>query len=133
MRCNTEKDQSPLLAQVSIADHLTSQYFVAYPHLYSFTLDEPNRCRQESPFLVLMIPVAPHNRRAREVIRKTWGKESTVSGQAVSHYFLLGMSSKESETEQVSVLSFKITELFFSISLDIFDGRKGYNKKVFLI
>ncbi|XP_060926976.1 beta-1,3-galactosyltransferase 2-like [Limanda limanda] len=67
-------------------------YFVAYPHQYRFIVDEPQRCRQETPFLVLMIPVAPHNRGARDVIRNTWGKETTVQGHLVSYYFLLGLS-----------------------------------------
>ncbi|XP_029369170.1 beta-1,3-galactosyltransferase 2-like isoform X3 [Echeneis naucrates] len=67
-------------------------YFVAYPHQYHFMLDEPHRCLQEKPFVILMIPVAPSNREAREMIRTTWGKETTVLGQVVSHYFLLGVS-----------------------------------------
>ncbi|XP_056239657.1 beta-1,3-galactosyltransferase 2-like isoform X1 [Seriola aureovittata] len=67
-------------------------YFVAYPHQYTFRLDEPIRCQQESPFLVLMIPVAIHNREARDIIRNTWGKETTVLGKVVSHFFLLGVS-----------------------------------------
>ncbi|XP_039976003.1 beta-1,3-galactosyltransferase 2-like isoform X2 [Xiphias gladius] len=84
---------------VSVGDHLTPQYSVAYPHQYDFILDEPNRCWQESPFLVLMIPVAPHNREARDVIRKTWGKETTVLRQVVSHYFLLGLSREGGDSE----------------------------------
>ncbi|KAM7389009.1 hypothetical protein PAMP_023009 [Pampus punctatissimus] len=78
----------------------TSEYFVAYPHQYHFILDEPNRCKQESPFLVLMIPVAPHNRKARDVIRSTWGKETTVLGRVISHYFLLGRSKVEDGSEE---------------------------------
>ncbi|XP_054454142.1 beta-1,3-galactosyltransferase 2-like [Anoplopoma fimbria] len=72
-----------------------SPYFVAYPGQYSFMLDEPHRCRQESPFLVLMIPVAPHNSKARDMIRNTWGKETTVLGRVVSRYFLLGLTHDE--------------------------------------
>ncbi|XP_010766808.1 beta-1,3-galactosyltransferase 1-like [Notothenia coriiceps] len=83
-----------------------SAYFVPYPHRYRFILDEPHRCLQESPFLVLVIPVAPHNREARDTIRNTWGRETTVLGQVVSHYFLLGLSKEEYGTatpkEQVS-------------------------------
>uniref|UniRef100_A0A3Q3QRK7 Hexosyltransferase n=1 Tax=Monopterus albus TaxID=43700 RepID=A0A3Q3QRK7_MONAL len=78
-----------------------SQFFVAYPHHYSFILDEPNRCRQESPFLVLMIPVAPHEREARDRIRNTWGNQTTVLGQVVSHYFLLGLSREDDGKEKL--------------------------------
>ncbi|XP_031136062.1 beta-1,3-galactosyltransferase 1-like isoform X1 [Sander lucioperca] len=79
----------------------TSAYFVAYPRRYGFVLDEPHRCQQESPFLVLMIPVAPHNREARDIIRNTWGKETTVLGRVVSHYFLLGLSKEQDGTETI--------------------------------
>lgn len=46
-----------------------------------------------------MIPVAPHNREARDAIRNTWGKETAVLGRVVSHYFLLGLSKEEDGTE----------------------------------
>ncbi|XP_041847130.1 beta-1,3-galactosyltransferase 2-like isoform X2 [Melanotaenia boesemani] len=69
-----------------------SEYFVEYPHEYRFILDEPNRCRKESPFLVLVIPVPPQDRRTRDIIRKTWGNQTTVLGHVVSHFFLLGLS-----------------------------------------
>nr|XP_046262888.1 beta-1,3-galactosyltransferase 2-like [Scatophagus argus] len=84
---------------ISSADHSISEYIVAYPHQYHFVLDEPNRCREESPFLVIIIPVAPHNREARDVIRNTWGKEMTVLGQVVRSYFLLGLSTEKDEAE----------------------------------
>lgn len=99
LRCSTQiTPTEELLAQIPPE---SSGYFVAYPHQYHFILDEPSRCRQESPFLVLMVPVAPHNREARDVIRNTWGKETTVLGRLVSYYFLLGLS-KEPLNEQVS-------------------------------
>lgn len=49
--------------------------------------------------MVLIIPVAPNNREARDIIRNTWGKDMTVLGQMVSHYFLLGKSTEENETD----------------------------------
>lgn len=79
----------------------SSQCFVAYPHHYNFILDEPNRCTKESPFVVLMVPVEPRNREARDVIRNTWGKETIVLGQEISHYFLLGRSREEDGIEDL--------------------------------
>ncbi|XP_035765780.1 beta-1,3-galactosyltransferase 1-like isoform X1 [Neolamprologus brichardi] len=80
---------------------LVDEYTVAYPHEYHFILDELNRCREESPFLVLMIPVAPHNREARHMIRSTWGNVTTVQGKVVSHYFILGQSREENGAETI--------------------------------
>uniref|UniRef100_A0A672FU71 Hexosyltransferase n=1 Tax=Salarias fasciatus TaxID=181472 RepID=A0A672FU71_SALFA len=85
----------------SLSRLLWFQYFVEYPHQYRFILDEPDRCLQESPFLVLVIPVDPHNREARDAIRNTWGKETSVLNRVVSHYFLLGLSAGRDGTEPV--------------------------------
>ncbi|KAM4586104.1 beta-1,3-galactosyltransferase 1-like isoform 1-T2 [Fundulus diaphanus] len=84
---------------ISPFHHLTSQFFVEYPHRYQFIVDQPNKCRQESPFLVVMIPVAPQNREARDIIRSTWGNETRVLGRLVSYYFLLGKSRIGNDTE----------------------------------
>ncbi|XP_068571452.1 beta-1,3-galactosyltransferase 1-like [Cebidichthys violaceus] len=78
-----------------------SMYFVVYPRQYGVIVDEPHRCWQERPFLVVMIPVAPHNREARDTIRNTWGKETTVLGRVISHYFLLGKSKEEDGTATI--------------------------------
>ncbi|XP_071003188.1 beta-1,3-galactosyltransferase 1-like isoform X2 [Oncorhynchus clarkii lewisi] len=75
-------------------------YHVQYPHEYSFILDEPEKCREQNPFLVLMVPVAPYNREAREAVRRTWGSERQVLGKEVRLFFLLGLPSGE-ETEQL--------------------------------
>ncbi|XP_030638717.1 beta-1,3-galactosyltransferase 2-like [Chanos chanos] len=67
-------------------------HHVAYAKNYHFILDEPDMCQQRKPFLVLMVPVAPHNLAARDAIRSTWGNESVVHGKVVSVFFLLGLS-----------------------------------------
>ncbi|XP_071314208.1 beta-1,3-galactosyltransferase 1-like isoform X2 [Trachinotus anak] len=102
----------------------TPQYFVAYPHQYPFILDQPNRCWQESPFLVIMIPVAPNNREARDIIRDTWGKETTVLGKVVSHYFLLGQSREGGELldEQVLQESQKHQDILQSNFVDSYNN-----------
>uniref|UniRef100_A0A673CQ77 Hexosyltransferase n=1 Tax=Sphaeramia orbicularis TaxID=375764 RepID=A0A673CQ77_9TELE len=88
-----------ICAQRDLHGSVDSEYPVTYPYNSRFLLDEPDRCRQESPFLVLMIPVAPHNKEARDAIRKTWGKETMVLGRVVSHYFLLGRTKEEDSSD----------------------------------
>ncbi|XP_045569415.1 beta-1,3-galactosyltransferase 1 isoform X4 [Salmo salar] len=75
-------------------------YHVEYPSEYIFILDEPEKCREQNPFLVLMVPVAPYNMEAREAVRSTWGSERQVLGKEVCLFFLLGLPSGE-ETEQL--------------------------------
>ncbi|XP_037103046.1 beta-1,3-galactosyltransferase 2-like [Syngnathus acus] len=71
------------------------QYVVAYPSEYHFIINEPNKCAEQKPFVTLMVPVAPHNRGHRDVIRSTWGGESVVLGKVVNVFFLLGLHTEE--------------------------------------
>ncbi|XP_026091246.1 beta-1,3-galactosyltransferase 2-like [Carassius auratus] len=67
-------------------------HHVAHPSNYHFILDEPDKCSQWDPFLVFMVPVAPHQVEARNAIRSTWGNESSVQGKAVLTLFLVGLT-----------------------------------------
>ncbi|KAI3377288.1 hypothetical protein L3Q82_008490 [Scortum barcoo] len=70
-------------------------YLVEYPYEYHFVINEPKKCEEEKPFLVLVVPVAPHNRAHRDVIRSTWGGESLVRDKVVKLFFLLGLQTGE--------------------------------------
>ncbi|KAG8001154.1 Beta-1, partial [Nibea albiflora] len=74
-------------------------YLVEYPYEYHFVINEPNRCEQEKPFLVLIVPVAPNNRAHRDTVRNTWGGESPVLDKAVKLFFLLGLSTGDGVTQ----------------------------------
>ncbi|XP_071752377.2 beta-1,3-galactosyltransferase 2-like [Centroberyx gerrardi] len=54
-------------------------------------MDDTEACKTKTPFLVLMVPVAPGEVAARDAIRKTWGNESLVQGELVQTLFLLGL------------------------------------------
>ncbi|XP_040001187.1 beta-1,3-galactosyltransferase 2-like isoform X2 [Xiphias gladius] len=76
-------------------------YHVAYPEDYKFIMDDTETCKNRTPFLVLMVPVAPSNVAARDVIRTTWGNETVVLGQLVETLFILGMpGGANAEQEQ---------------------------------
>ncbi|XP_029977952.1 beta-1,3-galactosyltransferase 1-like [Sphaeramia orbicularis] len=65
-------------------------YLVEYPAQYHFIINEPVRCQDLRPFLVLMVPVAPNNRKHRDAIRRTWGGQTMVLDKAVALFFILG-------------------------------------------
>ncbi|KAK7137197.1 hypothetical protein R3I93_017312 [Phoxinus phoxinus] len=65
-------------------------YHVAYPQNYRFILDQPEKCEQQKPFVVVIVPVAPENFEARNAIRITWGSEKLVRDRVVLVLFLLG-------------------------------------------
>ncbi|KAJ3614965.1 hypothetical protein NHX12_018534 [Muraenolepis orangiensis] len=69
------------------------KYHLAYPSNYHFILDDTEVCRSNTPYVVLVVPVAPGNRKARDAIRKTWGNETLVQGELIQTVFLLGLPS----------------------------------------
>lgn len=52
------------------------EYRIVSPETYQYILNQPALCKDRSPFLVLMVPVAPVEAEAREAVRKTWGAPS---------------------------------------------------------
>lgn len=59
-------------------------------HHFRYLINEPAKCREQSPFLVLLIAAAPGQREARRAIRQTWGNESLAPGVRIARIFLLG-------------------------------------------
>ncbi|XP_071359589.1 beta-1,3-galactosyltransferase 2-like [Trachinotus anak] len=73
------------------SDEKSSPYHVAYPRDYKFIMDDTPTCKTSTPFLVLMVPVAPSNVAARDAIRQMWGNEKIVLGQLIETLFVLGL------------------------------------------
>lgn len=46
-------------------------YHVEKPHEYHFILDEPEKCLERNPFLILIIPVAPYDMVVGDSARNT--------------------------------------------------------------
>ncbi|CAM4655196.1 unnamed protein product [Leuciscus chuanchicus] len=93
--------QTTATAAPTVTKSVSLHYHIAHPLNYHFILDEPDKCSQWDPFLVLMVPVAPHQVEARNAIRSTWGNESTVQGKAVMTLFLVGLTGgSDSEKAQ---------------------------------
>nr|XP_057926835.1 beta-1,3-galactosyltransferase 1-like [Doryrhamphus excisus] len=64
------------------------EYKLLSPETYTYILNQPAACKVRKPFLVFMVPVAPHDYSAREAIRKTWGTAS----QDTLTLFYMGVS-----------------------------------------
>uniref|UniRef100_A0A8B9RWM2 Hexosyltransferase n=1 Tax=Accipiter nisus TaxID=211598 RepID=A0A8B9RWM2_9AVES len=62
-----------------------------YPYPYRFLLNEPHKCRDQTPFLVLLVVTEPGDTAGRSAIRQTWGNESSVPGVSILRLFLLGV------------------------------------------
>lgn len=66
-------------------------YHVAYPRKYHFTLDDTTVCQDSNPFILLLVPVAPSDVTARNIIRSSWGRRVEVRGQLVQTLFFVGL------------------------------------------
>ncbi|XP_075038757.1 beta-1,3-galactosyltransferase 2 [Mixophyes fleayi] len=71
---------------------------------YKYIINEPEKCLEKRPFLILLIAAEPHQTEARQAIRQTWGNESLAPGIQILRLFLLGVHSKlNGLTEQAIV------------------------------
>ncbi|XP_055021187.1 LOW QUALITY PROTEIN: beta-1,3-galactosyltransferase 2 [Boleophthalmus pectinirostris] len=64
---------------------------------YRYILNEPLKCKDSAPFLVLLIAAEPGQTEARNAIRQTWGNESAAMGLGFVRLFLLGMGKSSSQ------------------------------------
>lgn len=87
-------------------------------------------CKQKPPFLVLLVTSSHRQLVARMAIRKTWGRETTVQGQLVRTFFLLGASestdemeatTKESE-EHRDIIQKDFKDVYFNLTLKTMMG-----------
>ncbi|KAM4745682.1 beta-1,3-galactosyltransferase 2-like [Anableps anableps] len=49
------------------------KYRLSSPLTYRYLLNQPEVCLDRSPFLLLLVPVAPQEAEARQAVRRTWG------------------------------------------------------------
>lgn len=71
-----------------------------YPYNYTFVLNEPDKCKHENPFLLILIPTRANEVELRNAIRQTWGNESLVPGIRIVRLFLVGMSAQFTDPYQ---------------------------------
>jgi len=109
------------------------QYHLAYPRNYRFILDDTEVCRSNTPYLVLVVPVAPSNRKARDAIRQTWGNETLVQGELIQTVFLLGLPSRGNVTEQQEDVSKENLQYHDLIQSDFIDSYINLTLKTMVI
>ncbi|XP_028314443.1 beta-1,3-galactosyltransferase 1 [Gouania willdenowi] len=61
------------------------------PRTYEYLHNQPYVCQVRSPFLLLLVPVAPWEVAARHAVRGTWGS----SGEDAMTLFFMGLSANE--------------------------------------
>ncbi|XP_073443651.1 beta-1,3-galactosyltransferase 1-like [Dendrobates tinctorius] len=61
-----------------------------YPFPYKFLINQPDKCRNRKPFLVIMVLVRCLDFESRHIIRETWGNVSIYDVEVV-RIFLVGL------------------------------------------
>ncbi|KAM4616113.1 beta-1,3-galactosyltransferase 2 [Polymixia lowei] len=72
----------------------SEQYKVISPVTYKYVLNQPAACKDRSPFLIFMVPVAPGDDTKRDVIRKTWGAPGLVPSVDTLTLFYVGLPAE---------------------------------------
>ncbi|KAL4660788.1 beta-1,3-galactosyltransferase 2-like [Arapaima gigas] len=70
-------------------------YKLISPSTYKYVLNQPDKCRERRPFLVLVVPVAPDKRASRDAIRETWGWEDHIPNVGLLRIFFVGLPTGE--------------------------------------
>ncbi|XP_029469574.1 N-acetyllactosaminide beta-1,3-N-acetylglucosaminyltransferase 3 isoform X2 [Rhinatrema bivittatum] len=109
--------------------------FLHYKHCKEFPriLDVPNKCggaqTSKDVFLLLAIKSSPGNYERREIIRKTWGTESSYQGVQVRRVFMTGVSSNPWDAKKTNrllrlerrengdILQWDFHDTFFNLTL----------------
>lgn len=101
--------------------------------------DHPGACyddygQPENVFMLVLISSLPRHFEAREAIRKTWGGQSSVSGETLKLLFIMGLSQKDTVEIQQKVLEedkmygdiiqARFTESFQNLTLKVIMGLK---------
>ncbi|KAM5281491.1 beta-1,3-galactosyltransferase 5-like [Ctenodactylus gundi] len=87
-------------------------------------------CRQDPPFLVLLVTSSHRQVAARTAIRKTWGREKVVIGEQVRTLFLLGATASEAEMTAVTqegrqhgdIIQKDFRDVYFNLTLKTMMG-----------
>ncbi|NXX16642.1 B3GT2 galactosyltransferase, partial [Podargus strigoides] len=61
---------------------------------FKFIINEKDKCKDKTPFLILLIATTAAEIQRRTSIRKSWGNESVVPGVEVVRLFMLGIENK---------------------------------------
>ncbi|NWV58637.1 B3GT2 galactosyltransferase, partial [Malurus elegans] len=61
---------------------------------FTFIINEEEKCKDKTPFLVLLIPTRAAEIQHRNSIWKSWGNEAAVPGADIVRLFMLGIETK---------------------------------------
>ncbi|XP_068099348.1 beta-1,3-galactosyltransferase 2-like [Hyperolius riggenbachi] len=100
-------------------------------HVYEYLINEPDKCKDDAPFLVLLVTVERQQKEARQAIRQTWGKENVPPGIKVLRLFFIGKDAQWSNDSQMSLVE-ESHEYHDIIQQDYLDVYRNLTEKVLM-
>lgn len=123
---------SLLLLYSALELPIPGSYYVAYPGNYTFVVSNTPACKNSTPFLLLVVPVAPDGRAARDAIRGTWGSKKLVLGHLVETLFMLGQSGGADAAEQQEELRRESQQYRDLVQIDFLDSYRNLTIKTMM-
>lgn len=68
---------------------------------FTFIINEEEKCKDKTPFLVLLISTRAAEIKHRNSIRESWGNEAAVPGADIVRLFMLGIETKGVNEDQL--------------------------------
>ncbi|XP_036377481.1 beta-1,3-galactosyltransferase 2 [Megalops cyprinoides] len=93
---NSLRANNSLYREMAVGGQLTAQP-------YHYLINEPHKCQNSSPFLILLIAAEPGQVDARNAIRQTWGNDSVAGKLGFVRLFLLGLGKDADGSLQRSI------------------------------
>ncbi|XP_063797592.1 beta-1,3-galactosyltransferase 2-like, partial [Pseudophryne corroboree] len=85
-----------------VPETISSEECPKIPQRYKYIINEPNKCNEHVPFLILLVTVERWQQQARQAIRQTWGKEDFITGVKILRLYLLGSDTINGELALLS-------------------------------
>ncbi|XP_069823556.1 beta-1,3-galactosyltransferase 2-like [Dendropsophus ebraccatus] len=99
------------------------------PYQYDYIINEPDKCKERVPFLVLLIMVEGRQHEERDAIRNTWGNEDLLPGVNILRLFFLGREANVNVEARQAILR-ESQEFHDIIQQDFMDTYKNLTIKV---
>ncbi|XP_067087586.1 beta-1,3-galactosyltransferase 2 [Osmerus mordax] len=108
-------------------------YRVISPETYHYVFNQSHVCVERSPFLVLIVPVAPGDRDSRDAIRKTWGSKNLIPNMDILTMFFLGMPKEGLRSNIQASLRKESQDHADIIQMDFLDSYQNLTIKTMMV
>ncbi|NXC03390.1 B3GT2 galactosyltransferase, partial [Orthonyx spaldingii] len=89
---------------------------------FTFIINEEEKCKDKTPFLVLLISTTATELQHRNAIRKSWGNETAIPGVDIVRLFMLGIETKDANEDVLLTESEQYHDIIQQDFLDTYNN-----------